>query len=151
MADAYVLGDKLRDGNFKDVIIDAMLHKSRSKFSDRTPDGTHLFPGEHAIRRISDNTPKSSEPRHLLVYFYAKNGDRQWLNDGAQEVLHKDFLIDLVVALLERQNKRMPAAATAESNTCKYHQHGSGPCYKDHFNHDPVLATAKWLDSISAP
>lgn len=151
LANAYVLGDKLRDGNFKDVIIDAMLHKSRSKFSDGTPSGTHFFPGEHAVRRIYDNTPKSSEARHLLVYFYAENGDGQWLNDGAQEVLPKDFLIDLAVALLERQNKRTPATATAESNTCKYHQHGSGPCYKDRFNHDPVLATAKRLDSISAP
>lgn len=34
LAEAYVLGDKLRDGNFKDVIIDAMLHKSRFKDSD---------------------------------------------------------------------------------------------------------------------
>lgn len=36
LAEAYVLGDKLRDGNFKDVIIDAILHKSRFKDSDGT-------------------------------------------------------------------------------------------------------------------
>lgn len=151
LAKAYVLGDKLRDGNFKDVIIDAMLHKSRSNVSDGISDGACFFPGEHVIRHIYDNTPKSSEARHLLVYFYVKNGNRRWLNDAVQEEFPKDFLMDLAVALFERQDKRRPATPTAESNTCKYHQHGSGPCYKDRFNYDSVVATAKRLDSSSAP
>lgn len=151
LAEAYILGDKLRDGNFQDVIIDAMLHKSRSKVSDGTPTGTRLFPGEKVIRRIYDNTPKSSEARHLLVYFYVKNGDGRWLNEPEQEEFPKDFLMDLAVALFEKQDKRTPATPSAGFNACKYHQHGSGPCYKDRFKYDPVVATAKRLDSTSAP
>lgn len=151
LAEAYVLGDKLRDGNFKDAIIDAMLHKSRSKFSDGTSVVTSFFPGEHVVRHIYDNTPKSSEARHLLVYFYVEHGNERWLNDAAQEEFPKEFLMDLAIALFERQNKPTPATPTAESNTCKYHQHGSGPCYKDRFNYDPVVATVKRLGSTSAP
>lgn len=148
LAEAYVLGDKLGDGNFKDVIIDAMLHKSLPKVSDGTPDLTRVFPGEHVIRHIYDNTPNSSEARRLLVYFYANYGSSRWLNDAVQEEFPNEFLIDLAVALFERQDKRTPAASTAESNACKYHQHGSGPCYKDRFN---FVATAKRLDSTPAP
>lgn len=40
LAQAHLLGDTLRDYNFKDVIIDAILHKSLSWISDGTPDGT---------------------------------------------------------------------------------------------------------------
>lgn len=133
LAKAYVLGDKLGDGNFKDVITDAMIHKSRFlTVSAGKSVGTRFFPGGIVIRHIYDNTPKSSEARHLLVYLYAENGNGQWLNDPA--LFPKEFLMDLAVALFGRQGKPTPATPTAESNTCKYHQHGSGPCYKDRFN-----------------
>lgn len=151
LAQAYVLGDKLRDGNFKDVIIDAMLHKSLPELSDGTSCVIFYFPGEYVIRHIYDNTPKSSEARRLLVYFYANHGNVRWLNDAVQDEFPKDFLMDLAVALFEKRDKRTPATLTAESNTCKYHQHGSGPCYKDRFNFDLVVATAKQLNSTSAP
>lgn len=43
---AYVLGDKLRDGAFKDVIIDVILEKSCSKASN----GICYCPGKDAVR-----------------------------------------------------------------------------------------------------
>lgn len=59
--------------------------------------------------------------------------------------------MDLAVALFERQDKLTFAKPTAESNTCKYHQHGLAPCYRDRLNHDPVVATAKQLESSFTP
>lgn len=149
-AEAYVLGDKLRDSNFKDAIIDTMLDKSRCKVSDGASTGSFLFPGEGVIRYIYDNPPRSSEARHLLVYLYAENGNGRWLNDATQELFPKEFLMDLAVVLLEMLDKLTLAMPTAKSDTCKYHQHGPGPCYRDRFNHDPVVATAKQLESTSA-
>lgn len=128
LAKAYVLGDKLRDGNFKDVIIDAALHKSSSVISD----GAYLFPGEDVVRCIYDNTPKSCEARHFLVDFYVEHGNGLWLNEPGD--FPKDFLADLAVALFERKDSQITAEPKAASKQCKYHQHRSGTCYKDRFN-----------------
>lgn len=143
LAEAYVLGDKLGDGDFKDVIIDAILHKSRLKVSGGAFFRRFSFPGAQIIQYIYDNTPKSSEARNLLVYFWAENGNGQWFNDETQELLPKEFLMDLAVELFERQARGTLATSMAESNTCKYHQHGPGPCYRDRFNHDPVVTTTQ--------
>jgi hypothetical protein len=34
LAKAYILGDKLQDGDFKDIIINAMIDKCKSEASD---------------------------------------------------------------------------------------------------------------------
>lgn len=147
LAKAYVLGDKLRDGNFKDVVIDAMQLRSRSIYAD----GKCYFPGECSIRCIYDNTLKSSEARHLLVDFYVKHGDELWLKGDEQEKFPRDFLMDLAVALYKSKDTHFTATATTAYNTCEYHQHGSGPCYKDRFNYEPVVSTASPLDSAATP
>lgn len=137
---AYILGDKLRDGTFKDVIIDAILNRTSSRASD----GLCHFPDETFVQSIYDNTPKSSEARNLLVDLYVNHGNEQWLNDAEPEAFPNDFLMDLAVVLFGRKNPHTDTYP-AESNACKYHQHGSGPCYKDRFDSELVVAVAKTI------
>ncbi|MCJ1348330.1 hypothetical protein MMC31_006561 [Peltigera leucophlebia] len=129
---AYVLGDKLQDGTFKDVIIDVMMNKRGSRASD----GGQYFPGEQVVRYIYDNTPKSSKARDLLVDFYVSYGNELWLKGSESEELPKDFLMDLAVAFFERKETRATTEPTIVSITYKYSEHVS-PCYLDF---DPAIA-----------
>lgn len=59
--------------------------------------------------------------------------------------------MDLAVALYkEKHTPLLPKPRTASINS-KYHQHGSGPCYKDRFNLGPTVAKTKSPDSTCAP
>jgi hypothetical protein len=128
MAKAYVLGDKLQDGDFKDVIIDAIIDKCKSIASD----GHKWSPVGPVLRCIYDNTPTSSKARRLLVDIYVHNGSGDWLSDWVkQDDIPKDFLLDIAMAFLNKKEKN-EESPTHKSSTCAYHQHGLEEtlCYK---------------------
>lgn len=125
LAKAYVLGDFLQDGSFKDAVLDAFLEKRLSYATD----GQQWNPCGPVIRHIYDNTLDSSKARRLLVDIYTENGRGDWLTKWATpEDLPKEFLLDLAVAALDRRTMTVftPAAQ------CKYHEHtpDGGPCYR---------------------
>lgn len=66
LAKAYVLGDLLQDGKFKDAALDAVIVKASSEASD----GQHWYPIGPVIRYIYENTLESSSARRLLVDLY---------------------------------------------------------------------------------
>ena len=127
LAMAYVLGDKLQDGDFQDITIDAMIDKCKSPASD----GAKWFPVGSVIQCIYDNTPESSKARRLLVDIYVHNGCSGWLRDSMKpDEIPKDFLFEIAIAFLDtRTNEVNPVA---KSSTCEYHQHGPerALCYK---------------------
>lgn len=128
LAKAYVLGDKLQDGDFQDIIIDAIIDKWNSKASD----GHNCFPVGAVVTCIYNNTPESSKARRLLVDICVHNGSKSWLSDWTKECdIPKDFLFDMVIALFSKEEENT-SNPIVESSTCRYHQHGSGPmvCYK---------------------
>lgn len=126
LAKAYVLGDFLSDGDFKDAVIDAILEKSTTTASD----GKIWSPVGPVIRHIYDNTLGCSQARQLLVDIYTRNGHGNWLQDWAhRDDLPKDFLLDLAVALLDKRSRPVPAIPL---DPCRYHQHKSNrSCYKN--------------------
>ncbi|CAG9989478.1 unnamed protein product [Clonostachys byssicola] len=135
LAKAYVLGDMLQDGNFKDAILDAMVEKTESKLSNDTT----LFPVGPVIRHIYDNTMESSEARRLLVDLYTEHGRGDWLRKRAsREDLPKEFLYDLVVAVLDKRYWRYPTRAPVP-DPCAYHQHkaDNSICYKNRLAQKP--------------
>lgn len=140
MSKAYVLGDKLQDGDFKDVIIDAIIDKCKSIASD----GRKWFPVGPVLRCIYDNTPTSSEARRLLVDIYVHNGSGDWLSDWVkQDDIPKDFLLDITMAFLNKKEKN-EEGPTHKSSTCAYHQHGLGEtlCYKERLRNGIVMKMA---------
>ncbi|RFU24056.1 hypothetical protein B7463_g12285, partial [Scytalidium lignicola] len=100
LAKAYILGDKLQDSDFKDVVTDAMIDKCKSKASD----GRSWFPVGPVIKCIYDNTLESSKARRLLVDIYVHNGSGSWISDWAKkDDIPKDFLYDITIALLSKR------------------------------------------------
>jgi hypothetical protein len=127
LAKAYVLGDLLQDGNFKDVVLDAIIEKTTSKASD----GHRWYPVGPVIRHIYDNTLESSEARGLLVDLYTHHACGHWLYKWAcPEDLPKQFLHDLAIAVLD---KRVPKETPHSPDSCKYHQHiaDKSVCYRN--------------------
>ncbi|GAB0134623.1 hypothetical protein EsDP_00002988 [Epichloe bromicola] len=125
LAKAYVLGDFLSDGHFKDAVLDAILEKSTTWASD----GQIWSPVGPVIRHIYDNTLGCSKARQLLVDLYTLNGHGDWLQDWADpDDLPKDFLLDLAVALLDKRPMPEP---DIPPDPCRYHQHKPNQsCYK---------------------
>lgn len=119
LAKAYVLGDYLRDTNFKNAVIDAIMDKTVSPLLD----GRCWFPVGAVISCIYDNTLESSPARKLLVDVYTRKGMGAWLREWASVAdLPKEFLFDLAVSVLDRRPQ--PAFDIME-DPCKYHEHTS--------------------------
>jgi hypothetical protein len=147
-AKAYILGDKLLDGDSNDVVIDAMKDKSRT----RTSDGRRWFPVGPVLSCVYDNTPTSSKARQLLVDIYVRHGVRDWLSGWADpNEIPKDFLLDLTMAPLDLKHNSQDDS-TEKSSTCAYHQHGlqENSCYKARLRDGVIRSgsvTLDWRDS----
>jgi len=128
LANAYVLGDMLQDGNFKDAIIDAIIDKSNTSALD----GKNWLPVGPVISCIYDNTVQSAKARRLLVDFYVRLGSGDLLHDWSDmKEIPKEFLFDLAIELLNKRPR--PSGSHPITKTCEYHEHGPLPtlCYKD--------------------
>ena len=114
---AFVFGEKVQDGDFKDAVIDALIH------TVATPDeeGAFWYPTEQLVDRAYTGTPEGSPIRRLLVDMHAFHGKRCWL-DGQRNV---DFLADLAGYLLRDRSEHSQAldSTTPETSGCQYHQH----------------------------
>ena len=123
LAGAYVLEERLKDGVFCDVIIDAMVEKYNTKATD----GAYYCPGCEDIEYIYKHTRASSPARRLVVCLYALHGDKEWL--AGWEKIPKDIVLDFALALLDKES--LPNLRQEAASTCEYHQHGStSRCYR---------------------
>lgn len=93
LAKAYILGDKLLDYSFTDIIIDTTLEKSRFEIHD----GNYWFPGDRVVEYVYRHTVEGSPIRRLLVDFYAYHGTPEW---GTARTFPKPFLFELTQAFL---------------------------------------------------
>jgi hypothetical protein len=115
----FVFGEKVQDGEFKDAVLDALIH------TVRTPDdeGVCWYPTKHWVDRAYVGTPEGSPLRRLLVDMYSFHGRKDWL-DGQKNI---DFLVDLAGHLLmdrRAQLHRLPDPTRPEATGCwSYHHH----------------------------
>jgi hypothetical protein len=124
----FVFGEKIQDGNFKDAVLDALVH------TVTTPNekGVCWYPTKSWVDQAYVGTPEGSPIRRLLVDMYTYHGKADWL-DGQKNV---DFLADLAGCLLTKrrnnQQQQQQEPSGPEVNGCKYHHHGEeGGCYSD--------------------
>jgi hypothetical protein len=89
---AFVFGEKVQDGDFKDAVIGALIH------TVATPDekGVRWYPTAQSVNQAYTGTPEGSPIRRLLVDTYTFHGRKDWL-DGQKMV---DVLADLAGCLL---------------------------------------------------
>ncbi|TIA17739.1 hypothetical protein D6C80_03823 [Aureobasidium pullulans] len=115
---AYILGDKLLDHDFKNVVLDTLLTEILSGAKIDLILATLVYEG----------TTKTSPLRRLLVDIYTWYGHKDWLKYGNNKShAPLSFLSDLSAAFLERHNND---ASLKDSypvwNPCRYHEHPAG-------------------------
>jgi hypothetical protein len=90
----FVFGEKIQDGNFKDAVLDALVH------TVTTPNekGVCWYPTKSWVDQAYVGTPEGSPIRRLLEDMYTYHGKADWL-DGQKNV---DFLADLAGCLLTK-------------------------------------------------
>ncbi len=150
LAEAYVLGDRIQDGNFQDAVINAII-------SFATTEEGNSLPPVSVIKEIYENTPESSKARALLVDLAMDCELADWQAEAA-DTLPKDFLKDLALEFIKRkpkQNKKRSRELVGDP--CKYHQHhpGLSTCNEKRTNdanntpqaqaRRPIPASAPWV------
>ena len=119
LIEAFVLGEKLQDQNFKDAVIDSLVH------AVDTPDGqdTRWYPRSAAIDRAYRGTPEGSPLRKLLVDMHFFHGRPDWLDTAT----NTDFLRDLAKEFLQDREGFVTRTdlTRAQLAGCSYHSHGT--------------------------
>lgn len=129
---SYVLGEKLLDPTFQDLVLNTIAALSREEHG---PELTRYFPGDEAYAILYKGTTSSSPARRLMVHMIIGQGDASWVAKGsdrrwdAPEELKDDLLAELMEKgdLLEPDDKRYQFLE--KGIPCAYHMHGKGtPC-----------------------
>jgi len=118
LTSAYIFGDKIQDGDYKDAAIDALIQKVLNEKS---------YP-IHKTRKIYENTVGGDSARRLWIDWFVYINDAEWMDEAKRNYYTEDFLFDLSQALMKSIRVKV---APYEDNTCVYHIHGQKPCYKN--------------------
>ncbi|TLD27970.1 hypothetical protein E2P81_ATG06316 [Venturia nashicola] len=121
LIDAYILGDVLLDGDFRDRVIDDIVKRGVEK--------TVLL--RKLIGKIYENTKEKDRLRTLAIDSVVYSKSNIWIIAGQQKKdVPEEALWDIVAAMHEAGGFRVPAGAPFRQDTCHYHVHESGTCYK---------------------
>lgn len=125
LVDAFVLGEKLQDQDFKDAVIDSLV------YAVDTPDeqDKKWYPTPSAVDSAYRGTPESSPLRRLMVDMHFFHGHPEWLD----ETYNTEFLRDVARLFLQDRSDYVTRAdrTTAQVAGCTYHCHeAESACYK---------------------
>ena len=114
LAWAYVLGDRLEDGKFRDSVVDSILEIcSHLQFKSTDPFGG-------TIQHVYERTPEEPKLRLLLADICAYHGCSTWITASHEAGDYpKEFFLDLSVALLSK--KKTAAKDDPKKNRSKYY------------------------------
>ncbi|KAK6436349.1 hypothetical protein LTR95_007457 [Oleoguttula sp. CCFEE 5521] len=120
LVNAYVLGEKIMDSDFKDAVIDGIIEKLPAEASF----DVQLTP------LIYEGTPTKCALRWLWLDVYYHSGTAAWLDNELCHS-HPDFLSEYGESKSQsRIAGAKPCAVAYMGDTCHYHEHGSRPCYR---------------------
>lgn len=118
---AYLLGQKLLDGNFKDAMIDCIVEKL---YTSATFD-------IKLTSLVYDATPPKSPLRKLLLDIYVWCGDPTWLDEEQLgEFVNAEFAVELSKRQMGYMSGIKPASPAFTGDICAYHEHAGGVCYR---------------------
>ncbi|KAH7094876.1 hypothetical protein FB567DRAFT_600559 [Paraphoma chrysanthemicola] len=95
-AELYVLGERLLDLEYQDIIILGIIANSKAIYE---------YPDELAISTIYEGTRNSSPARKLMVDFYCWRGAADWIDIENSGDLPEQFLRELVSRLMEKRDR----------------------------------------------
>ncbi|KAH0366959.1 hypothetical protein KCU65_g5002, partial [Aureobasidium melanogenum] len=115
---AYILGEKLQDEDFKNAIVDLLVQTIVTQGKMDLTLSTLVFEG----------TSASAPLRKLLVDLYVWYGQKDWLKpDGSKEAISASFLSELSSAFFDRHDHDgNPKVNILTLNACNYHEHPDG-------------------------
>lgn len=135
MGQAYILGEKLLDKNFKNAIVDLLLQTivTHGKMDLTLP--TLIF----------NETSNTAPLRKLLVDLYVWFGHKDWLKpDGSKEAMSAIFSSDLNAAFFDRHGRDgSPKAKLPALNACAYHEHPDGKACSSGMRHPREIVEPK--------
>lgn len=124
LAAAYVFGQFILDGDSQDVILDNIVKRMLEPGS-RQPELRNY------ISWIYDHTYDKSHLRRLAVDSLAFTDNMGWVGSGR---VYSEASGDIVAAQQEGLKKCLrPKDAPFRKDTCSYHNHYGGTCYKVKF------------------
>lgn len=132
---AYLLGEYLMDGTFKDAIADAILMQATESHC-LLPTCSDCF---NMVLHMYKNTLDSDLIRTLLVDAYAWRAQElrpNWVFSSMAKELPKEFLLGVL-----RKWFNMPSEPPSRWPRCLYHGHGKGCCHHEYYS--PVIKA--WL------
>jgi hypothetical protein len=127
LVDGFIFGEKVQDGNFKDAVIDTLIH------TVTTPDvaGVCWYPTRRLMTRAYAETHEGSPIRRLLVDMYMFHGRDEWVDGQHYVDLLADFAGYLSVESgADEKDQRYVESIRLRVNTCQYHHHSKeDQCY----------------------
>lgn len=118
---AYILGEKLVGGNFKDSIVDAIVEKLRL---------THKF-DTGLTDLVFDNTLPTSPLRRLWLDAYYNFGSPEWLNASlVGDSINAEFMVEFSRYQMRFRASSGAFGPDAMFASCTYHGHGLRPCHR---------------------
>lgn len=136
LGNAYLLGEYLMDGTFKDVVADAILMQATESHC-LLPTCSGCF---NMILHTYENRLDSDLIRTLLIDVYAWRAQKlrpNWAFSGMAKELPKEFSLGVL-----RTQFNMPSHSPSRWPGCLYHGHGKGRCHQE--NYSPVIRA--WLN-----
>jgi len=115
LVDAYEVGDLVRDYEFRDAVINLMIHCGQEIDS---------FPEASFVDKIYSIAPGGARVRDLMVDLWVCKADSPWIEWTPEGGLNipGDFTEDLVLSLLRRRTKaQWPLLHTLDSFELYYH------------------------------
>lgn len=117
LIECYVLGDRFRDGAFKDCVIDVMHDNATTSVR-----GYYYYPSGQLTTKIYSSTPPLSPLRRLILDQHVTHGKTTWMSEPGIGAFDKDFLFDLTIALLDEDDTTRKTNKAREIKVCKYHE-----------------------------
>ncbi|KAK5704632.1 hypothetical protein LTR17_021726 [Elasticomyces elasticus] len=120
LARLWVLGDFLLSTSFKDAVVDALISK--------VADGVSVPTGLHEV--IYEYTAGVCGMRRLIVDLAVFAWPKGTMGEKAFNEESAGFFRDVAVRQAVMSQEEKTEGFVLESNSCKYHGHGEGACYK---------------------
>ena len=116
LAHAYILGDRLLDTPFKNLIASTYV-----LFARGTPPGKRSYPSNEEIRILFDGTREGAPIRQLLVDIWCTRGKADWMKESDDEgegCLPREFLWEVTKGLLSVRGNLEDRRAVGERGEC---------------------------------
>jgi hypothetical protein len=121
---AYVLGDILLDHDFRDAIVDAIIHHATHK--NQHPFELHQY--------VFENTPSDWPLQKLLTDLLALRGRAAWLTESSEGILTEKALFEVLKVIFRRRELQTTQDPRFQNGVCEdYHCHvkNNTTCYRD--------------------